>query len=92
MSHVCMKTKILGREVNIPFGVAPIAMQKLIHSDGEILAAKEAFLQDTAYGLSMLSTTAPSKVHQVNPTGLKIHQLYLLKEGDYTERFVKMVA
>jgi isopentenyl diphosphate isomerase/L-lactate dehydrogenase-like FMN-dependent dehydrogenase len=35
-----MKTKILGREVNIPFGVAPIAMQKLIHSDGEILAAK----------------------------------------------------
>lgn len=80
-----MKTKILGREVDLPFGVAPIAMQKLIHEDGEVLAAREAFLQNTAYGLSMLSTTMPSQVTAVNPTGLKIHQLYLLKNAQYTE-------
>lgn len=60
MTHVSMKTKILGREVNIPFGVAPVAMQKLITPEGEILAAKEAYTQNTAYGFSMLATSRPS--------------------------------
>lgn len=28
----------------------------------------------------------------MNPTGIKIHQLYLLKNVEYTRKFVKMVA
>jgi isopentenyl diphosphate isomerase/L-lactate dehydrogenase-like FMN-dependent dehydrogenase len=40
MNTVSTKTKILGKEVDIPFGVAPVAMQKLIHSEGEVLAAR----------------------------------------------------
>lgn len=40
MSHVSMKSKILGMDTNIPFGIAPAAMQKLIHPEGELLAAK----------------------------------------------------
>jgi isopentenyl diphosphate isomerase/L-lactate dehydrogenase-like FMN-dependent dehydrogenase len=31
MANISTKTKILGRELNMPFGIAPIAMQKLIH-------------------------------------------------------------
>jgi isopentenyl diphosphate isomerase/L-lactate dehydrogenase-like FMN-dependent dehydrogenase len=32
MTNISTKTKILGQELNMPFGIAPIAMQKLIHS------------------------------------------------------------
>lgn len=34
MTSVCLKTKILSQEVSLPFGVAPIAMQKLINHQG----------------------------------------------------------
>lgn len=57
MSSISLKCKILGSEMNLPFGIAPAAMQKLIHAEGELLGAKESYEQGTAYGLSMLSTT-----------------------------------
>ena len=60
ISNISFQTKILGHHVDIPFGIAPVAMQKLIHPKGEILTATEAFKQKTAYGLSMCSTTKPS--------------------------------
>jgi len=34
MSALNTKTKILGHTVNVPFGIAPMAMQKLLHPDG----------------------------------------------------------
>ena len=40
MSDCNAKTKILGHEVDLPFGVAPVAMQKLIHPEGETLVAR----------------------------------------------------
>jgi isopentenyl diphosphate isomerase/L-lactate dehydrogenase-like FMN-dependent dehydrogenase len=40
----------------------------------------------------MLSTTKLSEILRVNPKGLKIQQLYLLKNAEYTKEFVKMVA
>jgi len=35
-----MKTRIMGHEVDLPFGIAPFAMQKLLHPEGEIVTAK----------------------------------------------------
>lgn len=34
MRNISLKTKILGKEVDLPFGIAPFAMQKLVHPDG----------------------------------------------------------
>lgn len=31
-----LKTNVLGLDVNVPIGVAPTAMQKMAHPDGEI--------------------------------------------------------
>ena len=91
MSSFSTKTKVLGHELSLPFGVAPLAMQKLIHPLGEVVLAKEALAQGTAFGLSMLSTTSTREIAQVNPSGLKIHQLYLLKNAEYTSKFIKLV-
>lgn len=37
----------------------------------------------------MCSTTRPSDILKVNPEGLKIQQLYVLKNSDYTNKFLK---
>jgi len=34
MTKLSMKTTILGREMDLPFGVAPATMHKLAHNDG----------------------------------------------------------
>ena len=38
----------------------------------------------------MCSTTRPSDIAKMNPSGVKIQQLYLLKTADYTKKFLKM--
>lgn len=45
---------------------------------------------NTAYGLSMLTTTKPGDVAKVNPSGLKILQLYFLKNADYTLDVIRL--
>lgn len=40
VSKRCLETRFLGSKVSIPVGVAPTALQKLSHPDGEIGTAK----------------------------------------------------
>ena len=85
-----MKTKLLGESVNIPFGIAPFAMQKILHPRGQLLTASEAGRRNTAFGLSMLTTTKPKDVAEVNPNGLKMLQLYFMKNAQYTLKIVRL--
>jgi (S)-2-hydroxy-acid oxidase len=55
-----------------------------------MLTAAEAFRQKTVYGLSMLTSTKVSEITAVNPTGLKILQLYFMKNTDYTLNVIRM--
>ncbi len=81
MAKLSLKSSILGQSTDIPFGIAPFALQKLLHPKGEILTATQAMQNNTAYGLSMLTTTKPRDVVNVNPTGVKILQLYFMKNA-----------
>ena len=85
-----MKTTVLGQQVDIPFGVAPFALQKILHPKGETLTATEAFKRKTAFGLSMLTTTTLSEVLECNPSGLKILQLYFMKNAEYTIDIIRL--
>lgn len=93
MRNVSLKTKILGKQVDLPFGIAPFAMQRLITPEGELVSAKAAKQRNTAYGLSMMSTTKISQISspQCNPDGIKIMQLYFLKNASYTDTVIKFV-
>lgn len=90
MTQLSLKTKILGQETDLPFGIAPFAMQKLLHPEGELITAREAMVHGTAYGLSMLTTTKPGDVAKANPTGLKIMQLYFMKNAEYTLDVIRL--
>lgn len=53
-----LKTRILGKEVSLPFGFAPCAMHKLAHPKGESITARIAHSEDLCFTLSTLSTTS----------------------------------
>ena len=40
VSNIDMKTTIMGDEVDFPIGVAPTAMQRMAHDEGELATAK----------------------------------------------------
>ena len=40
VSNVNMKTTIMGDEVDFPIGVAPTALQRMAHDDGELATAR----------------------------------------------------
>ena len=40
VSNISMKTTIMGDEIDFPIGVAPTALQRMAHDDGESATAK----------------------------------------------------
>ena len=42
VSNRNMKTTVLGNEISMPIGIAPTAMQRMAHQDGECATAKAA--------------------------------------------------
>ena len=52
-----MVTKVLGRNILMPIGISPTAMQRMAHPEGECAAAKAAEEAGTIFILSTLSTS-----------------------------------
>ena len=55
-------TTVLGSEVSMPLLVAPTALQRLAHPDGEPGMARAAAAAGTIFTLSTLATSRPTEV------------------------------
>src|SRR5690348_5773667 len=64
VSGVSTRTTVLGTDVALPVLIAPIAMQRLAHPDGEEATARAAAAAGTIMCLSSAATTAPSELTQ----------------------------
>ena len=80
VSKRCLETKVLGQEVSMPIGIAPTAMQKMAHPDGECAAAKAAEEAGTLFILSTMATSSIEEVAEAAPSCLKWFQLYFCKD------------
>lgn len=58
VTTVDMTTSILGVKVSSPICIAPTAMQRMAHPDGECATSRAAAKHDTLMTLSSWSTTA----------------------------------
>jgi len=86
--NVSTATEILGTKLSMPIIVAPMAMQRLCHAEGELAMAAGA----TATGTAMaLSTMATSSLEEVAATGSNPlwFQLYVLTRRDVTASIVR---
>lgn len=77
VSQVCTKTTILSHSINLPFGVAPTAMLKLSHPEGELTPAQVTGEKRIPYTLSSLATTSIEDVAKANGDGFRFFQLYI---------------
>lgn len=66
VSNIDMTTTVLGFKISMPIMIAPSAMQKMAHTDGESAISRAALSAGTIMTLSSWST---SSVEEVASTG-----------------------
>ena len=88
VSAVSTATTVLGTTVSMPLLVAPTAIQKLAHPDGETGMARAAAAAGTVMCLSTLATSAPAEVAAAAPGAPRWFQLYVLRDRGVTRSLV----
>jgi len=87
VAQVSTATTLLGDETALPLVVAPSAVQRLAHPDGELATARAA----RAAGLTMvLSMNASTTVEEVTATGVRCWmQLYFSRDREHMRGVVR---
>lgn len=80
VSQLDLSCEILGEKLKWPLGIAPTAMQKMAHPDGEIGNARAAGKAGSIFILSTLSTTSMEDLAAGAPDTCKWFQLYIYKD------------
>jgi 4-hydroxymandelate oxidase len=79
-------TRLLGSASSVPFAVAPMAYQRLLHPDGELAAAEAAGAAGVPF---VVSTLASVTVEEIAKTGATTwFQLYWLRSPGVVESLV----
>ncbi|KAF2717028.1 FMN-dependent dehydrogenase [Polychaeton citri CBS 116435] len=82
-------TQIFGETVPVPFGLAPSAMHKLAHPDGEIATSRAAAKAGICMGLSSYSTSSLEEVAAEGQGNPYFHQICILKDRSTTLQLLK---
>jgi 4-hydroxymandelate oxidase len=75
-----LRTTLLGREVAMPFGIAPAALHGLAHVDGECATARAAAAAGVLQVVSTLASRSVEDVAAAGPDGARWFQLYIQRE------------
>lgn len=89
VSKINIETTILGVKVSSPICVAPTAMQRMAHPEGEIATSKACARHATLMTLSSWSTTSVEDVMSAAPNNLKWFQLYVYKDRKITLELIR---
>ncbi|XP_044011203.1 hydroxyacid oxidase 1 isoform X2 [Aphidius gifuensis] len=89
VSNRDISTVILGNKISMPLGVAPTAMQKMAHPDGECANAKAAEKAGTIFIQSTISTCSIEEINNAAPNGIKWLQLYIYVDRNLTINLIK---
>jgi isopentenyl diphosphate isomerase/L-lactate dehydrogenase-like FMN-dependent dehydrogenase len=77
-------TTVLGTEISVPILVSPVALQKLVHPDGEAATARAAAAAGTIMCLSTSATMRPRAVAEAAPSAPRWFQVYMFKDRETT--------
>jgi 4-hydroxymandelate oxidase len=79
--------EVLGQRFSMPLHLAPVAMQRLAHPEGELAAARAAADAGVIYCLSTLSSVSIEDVAAVS-TGPRWFQLYVYEDRGLTGELI----
>ncbi|XP_071708878.1 glycolate oxidase 1-like [Rutidosis leptorrhynchoides] len=88
VSKIDMTTTVLGFQISMPIMVAPTAMQKMAHPDGEYATARASAAAGTIMTLSSWGTSSVEEVASTGP-GVRFFQLYVYKDRNIVTQLVK---
>jgi isopentenyl diphosphate isomerase/L-lactate dehydrogenase-like FMN-dependent dehydrogenase len=85
VGSVSTQTTVLGAEIALPVLIAPVAIQRLAHPDGEEAVARAAAAAGTLMCLSSVATCVPSDL----PAGKHWFQVYVWRDRAKTEAAIE---
>ena len=83
--------EVLGCPMSLPVFLAPTAVQRLAHPDGELASARAAASSGTVYCLSTLASTSLEDLAAAS-TAPKWFQLYIHPDRGFTRELVRRAA
>lgn len=78
-----------GSKLSMPFGICPMAMQRLAHPDGELAMARAAEKAGVVFTLGTLSSCSMEEVAAAAPKCVKFFQLFITKDRDLTKTWIR---
>ncbi|CAM6044396.1 unnamed protein product [Sphagnum compactum] len=88
VTSVDLTTTVLGFKISMPIMVAPTAMQRMAHPEGELATARAAAAAGTIMTLSSWATSSVEEVASVGP-GIRFFQLYVYKDRNVVAQLVR---
>jgi isopentenyl diphosphate isomerase/L-lactate dehydrogenase-like FMN-dependent dehydrogenase len=88
VGEVSTATTVLGTEIALPVVIAPLAMQRLAHPDGEEATARAAAAAGTIMCLSSAATCAPAELSE----GQRWFQVYVWRPRTKTEAAIEQAV
>jgi isopentenyl diphosphate isomerase/L-lactate dehydrogenase-like FMN-dependent dehydrogenase len=88
VSAVSTTTTVLGTEVALPILIAPLAVQRMAHPDGELATARAAAAAGTIMCLSTAATARPAEVAAAAPGAPRWFQVYVFADRAQTEDLI----
>jgi len=85
---VSTATTVLGTEIALPIIVAPLALQRMAHPDGEVATARAAASAGTIMCLSTATTTRPAEVAAAAPGAPRWFQVYVFDDRSKTKELI----
>jgi isopentenyl diphosphate isomerase/L-lactate dehydrogenase-like FMN-dependent dehydrogenase len=92
VSAVSAATTVLGAEVSMPVLVAPTAIQRMCHPDGEAATARAAAAAGTVMTLSTIASATPAEVARAAPDARRWFQLYCFADEGVTRALVEQAV
>ncbi|XP_073226387.1 glycolate oxidase 1-like isoform X2 [Cicer arietinum] len=88
VSKIDLTTNVLGFNISMPIMIAPTALQKMAHPQGEYATARAASVAGT---IMTLSSWASSSVEEVSSTGpgIRFLQLYVFKDRSMVTQLLR---
>src|SRR2546429_3436732 len=88
VSSVTTATTVLGTDVALPVLIAPLALQRMAHPDGELATARAAAAAGTIMCLSTAATARPAEVAAAAPGASSWFQVYVFADRSQTEDLI----
>jgi isopentenyl diphosphate isomerase/L-lactate dehydrogenase-like FMN-dependent dehydrogenase len=92
VGSVSTATTVLGTPVSMPVLVAPVALQRMAHPDGEPGMARAAAAAGTIMTLSTLATSTAAQVADGAPGAPRWYQVYLTRDRSVSDSLIEQAV